>query len=129
MAHPNEELLKRGYEAFGKGDLDTLRELFAPDIVWHAAGTSELAGDYKGIDEVLAFFGQLAQKSEGTFKVETHDLLANDEHGVGLSVESATIGGNSHSAPGVEVFHFKDGKITEAWTVSFDQASFDKVFS
>ena len=28
MAHPNEELVRRGYEAFAKGDMETLRELF-----------------------------------------------------------------------------------------------------
>ena len=28
MAHPNEELTRRGFDAFAKGDVDTLRELF-----------------------------------------------------------------------------------------------------
>ena len=30
MAHPNEDLVRRGYEAFTKGDMETLRELFDP---------------------------------------------------------------------------------------------------
>ncbi len=125
MAHPNEELLKQGYEAFDKGDMDTLRELFAPDIIWHAAGTGEFSGDFKGIDEVLTFFGKLVQATDGTFKVDVHDILANDEHGVVLSTSSATKGGESLSGPGVEVYHVKDGKITEAWTLAYDQAAFD----
>ena len=28
MAHPNEDLLRTGFEAFGRGDMDALRELF-----------------------------------------------------------------------------------------------------
>ena len=36
MGHPNEDLIRRGYDAFSSGDMDTLRELFHPDIVWHA---------------------------------------------------------------------------------------------
>jgi ketosteroid isomerase-like protein len=35
MAHPNEELVRKGYDAFNRGDMDTLRELFDPEIVWH----------------------------------------------------------------------------------------------
>ena len=57
MAHPNEELLRRGYEAFGKGDMDTIRELFDPNIVWHAPGRNPMSGDYRGVDEVLTQFG------------------------------------------------------------------------
>jgi ketosteroid isomerase-like protein len=51
MAHPNEEVLKKGYAAFNSGDMDAVRETFADDIVWHVSGTTELAGDYKGLDE------------------------------------------------------------------------------
>jgi uncharacterized protein len=46
MGHPNEDLIRRGYDAFSSGDMDTLRELFHPDIVWHAPGRSQLAGDH-----------------------------------------------------------------------------------
>ena len=38
MGHPNEDLIRRGYDAFSRGDMDTLRELYHPDIVWHAPG-------------------------------------------------------------------------------------------
>jgi uncharacterized protein len=49
MAHPNEQRLRDRFEAFSKGDLDTLRnEYFAPDIVWHSPGRSQLSGDYEG---------------------------------------------------------------------------------
>ena len=46
MGHPNEDLIRQGYDAFSSGDMDTLRELFHPDIVWHASGRSQLAGDH-----------------------------------------------------------------------------------
>ena len=38
MGHPNEDLVRRGYDAFSSGDVETLRELWDPDIVWHAFG-------------------------------------------------------------------------------------------
>src|SRR5207244_733997 len=60
MAHPNEDLVRRGYEAFGTGDMATLNELFADDIVWHAPGRNQLAGTYRGKDEVFATFAKVA---------------------------------------------------------------------
>jgi ketosteroid isomerase-like protein len=39
MAHPHEDLVRRGYEAFVNGDMETLRELFDPEI----SGTSRAA--------------------------------------------------------------------------------------
>ena len=38
--------------------MQALRESFDPDIVWHAPGHSQLAGDHQGVDAVLGFFGQ-----------------------------------------------------------------------
>jgi ketosteroid isomerase-like protein len=43
MAHPNEVLVRRGYEAFAKGDMEIQRELFDPEIVWHFPGRGVLA--------------------------------------------------------------------------------------
>ena len=65
MAHPNEDLIRQGYEAFGKGDMDTIRKLFADDIVWHAPGRNPMSGDYRGVDDVLAFFGKTIELSGG----------------------------------------------------------------
>jgi uncharacterized protein len=57
MAHPNEELYRTGFEAFQKGDMDTLKNHLADDIVWHVAGRDPFAGDYKGMGEVLVCSG------------------------------------------------------------------------
>jgi len=89
MAHPNEDLLRRGYDAFGRGDMAAISELFADDIVWHVPGNNPLAGDYKGRDNVLAYFGKSVELTGGTLRVEVHDILANDEHGVALTRDTA----------------------------------------
>ena len=62
MAHPNEDLVRRGYAAFSTGDIATLTELFADDLVWHVGGRSPITGDYKGKEAVLGFFAQLAER-------------------------------------------------------------------
>lgn len=43
-AQEDAALVRRGYEAFSTGDMDTLRELFAEDAVWHTGGSGPLAG-------------------------------------------------------------------------------------
>lgn len=83
MAHPNEDLVRRGYAAFGSGDMAKLRELFADDLVWHVGGRSPIAGDYKGKDEVLVCT-RLAERAGGALRLDVHDVLANDEHVVAL---------------------------------------------
>lgn len=127
--HPNLELLRRGYAAYDAGDMDTINELFHEDVVWHVAGHSPNSGDYKGKEQVFGFFAKLMELSDGTSKVEVHDMLANDEHGVVLVKESATRKGRSHEGQATHVFHLRDGKVTEFWDAQVDQYAADEFWS
>jgi ketosteroid isomerase-like protein len=129
MAHPNEDLVRRGFAAFGTGDMATLGELFADDIVWHSGGRNPIAGDYKGKDEVFGFFARLAERAGGTFRVDIHDVLANDEHVVALTTGNAEREGKRLSDNGVQIFHVKDGKVTETWFHPGDQYANDEFWS
>jgi ketosteroid isomerase-like protein len=124
--HPNVEIARRGYEAFAKGDMATLTELIADDVVWHVQGVGPLDGDYHGRDQVFGFFGRLAEETGGTFRLDVHDILANDEHTAVLCNLSATRGNKSIATPVVNVSHNRDGRITEFWAATTDpQASLD----
>lgn len=113
--HPNAELFKRGYAAFQTGDLDTVRSLFDPDIVWHIGGHNHYSGDYRGVDNVLATFIRNAQETNGTFKVELHDVLGSDAHAVALATVSAEKDGRSVKDNYTHIVHVSDGKVTESW--------------
>jgi ketosteroid isomerase-like protein len=126
--HPNVELVRRGYRAFESGDLATLNELFADDIVWHSAGRSQLSGEFKGKQEVFGLFAKLAELTAGSFKQDIHDLLGNDEHVVALVDSTAHRDGKTLSQRGVHVFHIRDGKVTEFWLMSDDQYAADEFF-
>ena len=127
--HPNLELLRRGYAAYSAGDMDTINEIFHDDVVWHVAGHSPLSGDYKGKEQVFGFFGKLMELTDGTSKVEAHDLLANDDHGVALVKESGTRNGRNHEGHATHVFHIRDGKVTEFWDAQVDQYSADEFWA
>jgi ketosteroid isomerase-like protein len=128
MAHPNEELMRTGYDAFGKGDMDTIRSLFADDIVWHSPGRSQFAGDYRGVDEVLGQFAKLMEYTGGTFRLEIHDVLADDDHAVVLVRAQAERGDKKLDDTSVQVWHIKDGKATEQWLHPGNQYASDEFF-
>jgi ketosteroid isomerase-like protein len=128
MAHPNVDLLNKGYDAFEKGDLDTLRQLFTEDVVFHVPGKSQVAGDYRGQDEVFGFFGKLVELTGGTFKIERHAVLADDEHGAVLTTVSASREGKTMTQNAVDVFHFRGGKVAEIWGLDTDQYAGDEFF-
>jgi ketosteroid isomerase-like protein len=126
MAHPNEELVRRGYEAFLGGDLAALNDMFADDIVWHVPGHHQLAGDYRGKDEVFGNFAKVFELTGGTFQLEIHDVLANDDHVVVLARATGKIGDRTLDDKGVQLFHVKDGKATEQWLYAGDQQAADE---
>jgi ketosteroid isomerase-like protein len=128
MAHPNEELVRRGYDAFGRGDMETLREVFHPDLVWHSPGHNQLAGDHRGVEAVLGFFGRTMELTGGTFRVEVHDVVASDEHVVGLNSVAAQRDGKTLNGRNALVFHVRDGRATEVWQFWEDQYAADEFF-
>jgi ketosteroid isomerase-like protein len=128
MAHPDEELVRRGYDAFSRGDMETLREVFHPDLVWHSPGRNQLAGDHRGVEAVLGFFGRTMELTGGTFRVEVHDVVASDEHVVGLNSVAAQRGGKTLNGRNALVFHVRDGRATEVWQFWEDQYAADEFF-
>jgi ketosteroid isomerase-like protein len=80
--HPNLQVMRRTLDAFGSGDVATLAQVFSKDVVWRVPGKSVLAKDYKGQEEVFGFFGRLMELTNGTFRVQSLDILANDTGGV-----------------------------------------------
>jgi len=119
--HPHGELIREGFEAFAKGDMEAVGALLHDDVVWHAAGTSAISGDFRGKAEVFGLFAKLAELTQGTFHQEIHAVLADDDHVVVLT-------SNEQDKPtpfkGHQVFiwHVRDGKAVECWDIPFDQA-------
>jgi uncharacterized protein len=129
MAHPNEDLVRRAFDAFAKGDVDTLRELTDQDAVWHTPGRNLVSGYYRGQDEILGFFARLVELTGGTFRAELHDVVANDEHAVAIYVTRGEREGRTLENRTVLVSHVRNGKFTESWLMSDDQYAADEFFS
>lgn len=125
--HPNVARIRDLYAAFATGDFAVLNDTFTEDLVWHEGGRNQLSGDYRGREAVFEFFGKFMEVTEGTFHIDLHTVLADDEHGVALVVVTASRGGRTVKVNAVDAMHLRDGKVMEVWTVPTDQYAFDEV--
>ncbi len=127
--HPNAALLRQGYEAFASGDMATLTDLFSEDVVWHLAGNNPISGDHKGRDAVFSAFARIGQMTGGTFKIDVHDVVANDEHAVALTRATGSREGKQYDSLDTDVYHVSNGKVTEFWSFTEDSAKADQFWS
>ena len=122
MAHPNADLVRKGFEAFAAGDMATMDQLMADDAKWHAPGTSPVSGDFEGKDAIFGSFARIPQETD-SFQQEIHATLADDEHAVALVKSAIARGGRTLEFGQVFVFHITGGKVTEAWVTPVDHAA------
>jgi hypothetical protein len=125
----SEDIVRRGYEAFVARDAEGLREVLDPDVVWHVPGKSRVAGDYTGIDDVLAYFDSLMELTGGNFRLELQNVLTKNDLVVGLHHTQAQNGGHVYDEDELVVFRLRDGRVIEAWDVFPNLYSFDRLFN
>ena len=129
MAHPNEDLVRDGFAAFERGDMDALRkQIFTDDVRWHNPGRGPISGDYEGTEQVIQYFARVFELTGGTFSLELHDVLANDEHAVALITVRGERAGKQLTDNEVLTYHIRDGKISEVWTHTTDLYAADEFF-
>ena len=124
-AAENAELVRRGYEAFNAGDMATLSELFAEDAVWHAAGSGVLSGTKQGRDAVLAYFGELGARTQGSFQANVQDIVGGENHTVAIQQTRGESNGRILDLATVVAFVVRSGKIAEGLEFSEDTAKGD----
>ncbi|HEY8170927.1 MAG TPA: nuclear transport factor 2 family protein [Candidatus Limnocylindria bacterium] len=122
--HPNAAIIRAVAAKMDlTGDLTSEMDLLADDVVWHEIGSAEpLRGKQALID-------RWSNMPEGaSIKTETHDVLANDDHCIQLVTATASMGDQSLTYRTAEIYHMKDGKITERWAFSDDTDRINKFF-
>ncbi|MCW2516413.1 MAG: ketosteroid isomerase-like protein [Mycobacterium sp.] len=99
----NVEVIKRGYQAFTAGDVETLMNLFDDNVEWVQPGESAISGTYHGKGELGEYLARLGEKSPS---IAPHRFIADGDTVVVLG--EATVGGET--SQGVEVFTLRNGK-------------------
>jgi ketosteroid isomerase-like protein len=116
----NIELIKKGYEAFSAGDVDTVMSLFDDNIEWVQPGDSAISGTYHGKAELGEYLSRLAEKS---VTVKLNRLLADGETVVALTEVAV---GNERGQD-ADVFTLRDGKTVRV-QVHTDTAVMERVY-
>jgi len=129
MAHPNETMIRGAFDAFMRGDVETARSAFDTEVVWHVSGRGPLSGDCRGFDAIARWGAQLYEKSDGTFREELHDVVANDSTAVQWVTYRATRNGKSIEDESVNVFRIRGGRIVECWVYFGKPYEFDNFWT
>src|ERR687886_2120588 len=128
-----EALLARLHAAQGEfyaGGADgPLRALLAPDIEWHVPGVNAIAGDYRGIDEVMGYFARRRDHAARSFRMHPGDVLVGAGDPVaGLTDGTATVGGREERWSTVGLYRLAGERIAGCWLLPLDPAAFDRIW-
>ncbi|MFD3425916.1 nuclear transport factor 2 family protein [Nocardia fluminea] len=126
MTDKNIQIAHSYFQAVQNGDMATLGELLADDIVWHQPGANQFSGDRKGRDAVFAMLGGMMQVSQGSFAIDTvHTLMGNGDLVTATIHFSGRRDDAAMSMDGVDLLRITDGKIVEMWLFSAEPATED----
>ena len=122
--HPNAAKIRAAAEEMERGgDMMSQMEMLDDDVVWHEIGRDE---PIRGKQALIERFSGMPEGA--SIRTETHDVLANDEHTIQLVTATATLGGQELVYRTAEIYHMRDGKITERWAFSDDTERINRFF-
>ena len=125
MSSDNLDVIRQGYGAFGRGDINALLELFDEQINWVTPGPPELAtsGRRTGRQEVAEFFASV-NKVFDIQRFQPKEFIAQGDRVVVLGDETAGVRatGKLLELDWVHVFTLRDGKVV-AFQEFFDTAA------
>jgi len=92
--------------------------------------SNTIAGDYRGVDEVMAYFARRRELAARTFRMHPGDLLTGDGDRVAVLTDgTATIGGVERRWSTVGLYRLRDGRVAACWLLALDQEAFDVIWS
>jgi hypothetical protein len=92
IEHPTSLLVQHCLQAANDGDRQTLRALWAPDIVWHVKGATPWQGDIKGADNVLEHLAKIGDIGLTGLRTEVEDVMVSNERASMICHTHAEIG-------------------------------------
>ncbi|HEY7463501.1 MAG TPA: nuclear transport factor 2 family protein [Candidatus Limnocylindria bacterium] len=119
--HPNARILHEASQ--NAGDFQAFFDMLADDVVWHEIGRDEPT---RGKQALMERF-----QSEGAnweISGDEHAVVADDQHAVQLMNVTATRDGKTFHYRTAEIYHMRDGKVTERWAFSDDTAAINAFF-
>jgi len=129
MGHANEQLLRDAYGLFGKGDVAGFLALCTDDITFTVPGNNVMTGEYDGPGFAGDFMQRFMAHTQGAFREDIIDLVANDEHGVLLLEHRVEHDGQAVEYRTNHVVTLRDGKIASWREWPGDMKEFDRAWT
>ena len=120
--HPNATVVREMNAAMQTNDVDGIVSRIADDVVWHEIGRAEPVRGKAALAENMAGFAGY------DIKWDVHDITASDDHVVALGTAVVNKDGRSLTYRTAEIYHVKDGQVTERWAFSDDTKAITDFF-
>ena len=125
MSENNLDVVRRGYDAFGRGDINALLELLDEQVKWVTPGPSELAtsGRRTGRQEVGQFFASVNELFD-VQRFEPREFIAQGDRVAVVGSEAAQVRatGRMLELDWVHLFTLRGGKVV-AFQEFYDTAA------
>src|SRR5713226_6921507 len=108
-AKDNIKRIRAGYDAFNKGDVPVLVDLFDENIIWHFPGSSRIGGDHVGREATLGALGAYGEAGGGSLVAQVIDVMGSKDHVAGIARDTAVHDGKSLDVHSTVVFSMRDG--------------------
>ncbi|PSL01583.1 ketosteroid isomerase-like protein [Haloactinopolyspora alba] len=114
---------------YAGGDGTALRHLLTEDVVWTVPGRNRIAGTYRGLDEVFAYFTRRRDLASRTFRMHRADVLVGSGDKVAaLTDGTAVVGGEQRRWSTVGLYGLRELRIEACWLLPLDAALFDEIW-
>ena len=123
--HPNATLAREMDAKMKAEGPQAMADYVADDVEWHEIGRAEPIRGKAALAERWAGMSDMG----GSFSVDLHDVIANDDHVVELVTATVTMGDKTFTYRTAEILHVRDGKITARWAFSDDTAAINEFFA
>jgi len=127
-------ILARLHEAQGAfyagGPAQPLRDVLTEDVAWVVPGVNAIAGDHRGVDEVMAYFARRRDLAARSMRMHPGDLLTGEGDRVAVLTDgTARIGGGERRWSTVGLYELRDGRVAACWLLPLDPVAFDAIWS
>ncbi len=117
MAQDNVDVVQGAWDAFSRGDIDAVLDVFAPSAETRVPETLPWGGTYAGPEGFGDFIARLNENFEQFTATPDKVLGADDNHVIVVAkVKGRTKGGATIENRAVWVYQLREGRIADAET-------------
>ena len=128
IEHPNSLLLHHCLQAASAGDRQTLRALWADDIIWHVKGSGPFQGEIKGADDIFEYLAELGEASGTGVRTDIEDVMVSNRRAAVICQSRTGHGSHEIGTGFLLIANIADRQIQSMITVPLDENRFETFY-